>query len=100
MTIFKHAAMGAVALLLAGSPALAQTATDPTNTLPETSTIPDANAQRAPGTLPPGVADPTTTNSTTGTADQEDHCQPPGTAANSNPTAETVTIPRAGPACN
>jgi hypothetical protein len=99
MTIFKHAAMGALALLLAG-PALAQTATDPANTLPETSTMPDANAQRATGTLPPGVADPTTTNSTTGTADHEDHCQPPGTATNSNPTADAVTIPRAGPACN
>jgi hypothetical protein len=99
MTMLRYAAMAAVAFSLAG-PAFAQTAAEPTTTLPESTNSLDANAQRAPGTPPPGVADPTTTNSTTGTVDQEDHCQAPGTANNTNPSAETVTIPRASPACN
>ncbi len=47
----------------------------------------------------PGVSDPVTTNSTTGTANSEDHCQPPGTPNNTNPSAEVTTIPRAEGVC-
>ena len=62
-------------------------------------TAPDANAGRSTVTPLPGVTDPTVTNSTTGTVDQEDRCQAPGTQPNTNPSAEIPTLPRAEPAC-
>src|SRR4051812_25607589 len=98
MTVLRLATLGAIAFSLA-APVLAQTAAEPATTLPGTVVMPDANAGHVPGTPPPGVTDPATTNSTTGTVDHEDHCQPPGTPTNTNPTADTVTIPRADPAC-
>jgi hypothetical protein len=93
-------AFSAISLLAA--PALAQTAGGGnTTTLPGTTTImPDANSGISTGTTLPGVTDPTTTNSTTGTVDQEDHCQPPGTPSNTNPSAEAPTLPRPEQACN
>jgi len=98
MMMSRLAAAGAITLALASS-AFAQTAVEPTTTLPRTAPSSDTNAQSDSSTLPPGVEDPNATNSTTGTADHEDHCQPPGTPTNSNPTADSVTIPRADPAC-
>lgn len=67
--------------------------------LPGTTRVPDAGVGTTAVTPPPGVTDPTTTNSTTGTVDQEDHCQPPGTSSNTNPTADTPASPRPEPAC-
>lgn len=103
MTARRLALIGAIALTFA-VPALAQTAAEPSTNLPGVATSSDANSNVIPGSPPPGVSDPgtvnsTTTNSTTGTADHEDHCQSPGTSANSNPTSDMVTVPRADPAC-
>ncbi|WP_117192630.1 hypothetical protein [Rhizobium terrae] len=79
----------------------AQTSEGDPATLPGAApTAPGAGPTRSNAPLPPGVTDPMATNSTTGTVDQEDHCQPPGTAANSNPSAEAPTLPRPEPACN
>ncbi|CDZ33836.1 hypothetical protein NOJ28_06265 [Neorhizobium galegae] len=91
-------ALSALLLSLA-VPVLAQTSgPGATPTLPgTTTTTPGANSA---ATTLPGVADPTTTNSTTGTVDQEDHCQPPGTPSNTNPSAEAPTLPRPEQACN
>jgi len=93
-------AFSAIALLAA--PVLAQTSGTGATTLPgtATTTTPDANSGVSTGTTLPGVTDPTTTNSTTGTVDQEDHCQPPGTPSNTNPSAELPTLPRPEQACN
>ncbi len=98
--LMRIIAFSAISLLSA--PVLAQTSgTDATTTLPgATMTAPNANSGASPVTTLPGVADPTTTNSTTGTVDQEDHCQPPGTPNNTNPSAEASTLPRPEQACN
>lgn len=90
------------AISLFAAPVLAQTSgTGATTTLPGiTTTTPDANSGVSTGTTLPGVTDPTTTNSTTGTVDQEDHCQPPGTPSNTNPSAGMPTMPRPEQACN
>ncbi|WP_037082152.1 hypothetical protein [Neorhizobium vignae] len=91
-------AFSALSLSLA-APVLAQTSGPPA--LPRTATTtPDANSGASTVTTLPGVTDPTTTNSTTGTVDQEDHCQPPGTPSNTNPSAQTPTLPRPEQACN
>ncbi|MEN3145836.1 hypothetical protein ABCW43_00830 [Neorhizobium sp. IRAMC:178] len=94
-------AFSALSLSLA-APVLAQTSgAGATPTLPRTTTTPpQANAGTLTVTTLPGVADPTTTNSTTGTVDQEDHCQPPGTPSNTNPSAESPALPRPEQACN
>ena len=105
MSSGRLATLGFAVLMLAG-PALAQTSVEPTTTLPGVQATPDLNAT-PPGSLPPGVSDPTTTGSTpagssgstTGTANHSDHCQSPGTAADSNPTADIATVPRADAAC-
>lgn len=94
----KLIALCAIALPLAAGPAPAQTSDRDTSLPGVTTSDPDSN--RTTITPPPGVTDPTTTNSTTGTVDQEDHCQPPGTPSNTNPTAETPTVPRPEPSCN
>jgi len=86
----RFIAFSAIALLAA--PVLAQTS--------GTGATPDANSGVSTGTTLPGVTDPTTTNSTTGTVNQEDHCQPPGTPSNTNPSAELPTLPRPEQACN
>ncbi len=103
MAARRLALIGVIALTFT-APALAQTAVEPSTNLPGVTTSSDANVNVIPGSPPPGVSDPgsinsTTTNSTTGTADHEDHCQAPGGSANSNPTSDMVTVPRADPAC-
>jgi len=85
-------------LAMAGG-AVAQTNAPSTSTPGVTVVAPNANAGTTAVTPPPGVADPITTNSTTGTVDQEDHCQAPGTQANSNPSAEVPSMPRPEQAC-
>ncbi|MBW6424632.1 hypothetical protein KX729_24580 [Rhizobium sp. XQZ8] len=89
-----------VALAIAGS-AAAQTAPAAPSSPPPGVTVitPDANSGTSTVTPLPGVVDPTTTNSTTGTVDQEDGCLAPGTQANTNPSAETLAMPRPEPAC-
>lgn len=91
-------AFSAVVLPLAAGPVVAQTSVG--DAPPPAITVPDADSGRMAVTPPPGVTDPTTTNSTTGTVDHEDHCQPPGTPSNTNPSAGTLTLPRSEPACN
>lgn len=86
------------AIIVTGS-ALAQTVAPSTSTPGVVVTAPNANAGTSSVTPPPGVADPMTTNSTTGTVDQEDRCQAPGTQSNTNPSAEALTLPRSEPAC-
>ncbi len=86
-------------VLATTTPGLAQTApTGAAGTTPATAM--QAPAVEGTVTPPPGVSDPMATNSTTGTVDHEDQCQPPGTPTNTNPSADMVTIPRANPACN
>ncbi|MGK6315958.1 hypothetical protein [Neorhizobium sp. DT-125] len=92
-------ALSAVALPLIAGPALSQTSGSDTP-LPGVTKTPDADSGKTTVTPPPGVTDPMTTNSTTGTIDHEDHCQPPGTPSNTNPSAGTPTLPRPEPACN
>jgi len=94
----KLIALSAIALPLAAAPAFAQTSDR--DMPPPGTTTPDADSNTTTITPPPGVVDPMTTNSTTGTVDQEDHCQPPGTPSNTNPSAGTMTLPRSEPACN
>lgn len=95
----KPAFMCAIALTFA-TPTLAQTqGTAPATTLPGVAAPQTGVA--APSAAPlPGVTDPMATNSTTGTVDREDRCQPPGASANSNPSANIPALPRAEPACN
>jgi hypothetical protein len=97
----RFIAFSALSLSLA-APILAQTSgPGATPALPgTTATTPDANSGASTVTTLPGVTDPTTTNSTTGTVDHEDHCQPPGTPSNTNPSAEAPTLPRPEQACN
>jgi hypothetical protein len=97
----KLIAFSALSLSLA-APVLAQTSgPGATTNLPgTTTTTPGVNSGTSSATTLPGVTDPTTTNSTTGTVDQEDHCQPPGTPSNTNPSADMPTIPRSEPGCN
>lgn len=90
-------------LVVASGPAFSQVSTGAGSVTPLPGTTTQAPAGISPGTNvtpPPGVSDPMATNSTTGTVDHEDHCQPPGTPTNTNPSAETLTVPRAAPACN
>jgi hypothetical protein len=98
MAIRTYALCGVLALACAG-PALSQTAIDPATTLPQSTTAPANEIKPVPGSPPPGVSDPMATNSTTGTVDHEDHCQSPGTAANSNPTADVATVPSTDAVC-
>ena len=80
------------------APVLAQA---PTIVAPGTEAqMPASDPAGSAVTPPPGVSDPLATNSTTGTVDHEDHCQPPGTTANSNPSADNLSLPRPDAACN
>ena len=99
----------AIVLSLAG-PSLAQTSSGGVTAAPgaagpaTVAPAPNGGFGSSTTTTLPGVTDPTTTNSTknntTGTVDQEDHCQAPGTSENSNPTANVPVMPRPEPACH
>ena len=66
---------------------------------PGTAAAPAGKMETLAVTPPPGVTDSMTTNSTTGTVDHEDHCQPPGTPDNTNPSADTLALPRPEQSC-